>query len=539
MAELDTVKVLVGKLRERLTSGGISSYEEYHTIFLEFLGKPASLEVKSHGEVYTPLSLIQEMLDKLPVEVWLNPSLMWFEPACGLAPFLYCVYHRLMAGLTGVIGDESERRRHILETMLYFNEIQPKNLELMKVLFNAGEYRLNIFEGDGLKVVPSSFRADIIVGNPPYNDGSGNKGKGHTLWTKFVEQSLTNWLTPSGHLLFVTPALWRQFDHPLQNIMKAKQIVSLDIYNEQAGLRTFKCNTRYDVYLIKNEPYTTPTIIKSEDESVVEVDIRRLAFVPNYHYELLLRLTSKSQKVQILHSESSYEVRKNWMSHIKEGDYKYPCVYSINKQNVATYKWSSRTDKGMFGVPKLIFGGGATGFLVDANGDYGLTQWATGIVDEVENLEAIRTCLESKNFQSLKLAMSVSKVEINRKILAQFNNDFWRELSSLELFPLVVIEDKCQAVTTTGKQCTRKKVECDYCTQHSKSGSSSVQLSSAKADNSAGSSSANLDCRRLADSIGKKGYTVDQLKSYARERNLVFKSTATKNVLRELLLASC
>ena len=210
MAEIDTVKVLVTKLRERLTSGGIASYEEYHTIFLEFLGKPASLEVKSHGEVYTPLSLVQEMLDKLPPKVWTNPSLKWFEPACGLAPFLYCVYHRLMTGLQAMIPEEKERRRHILETMLYFNEIQPKNLELVKVLFNSNEYRLNVFEGSffDTDVLPPSFQADIVMGNPPYNaPGTGR----NILWNKFVKEIfIRNYISPNGFLLLLHPPLWRK-----------------------------------------------------------------------------------------------------------------------------------------------------------------------------------------------------------------------------------------------------------------------------------------------------------------------------------------
>jgi hypothetical protein len=35
---------------------------------------------------------------------------------------------------------------------------------------------------------------DLVVGNPPYHDGSGNKGKGHTLWTRFIEVALNKFI---------------------------------------------------------------------------------------------------------------------------------------------------------------------------------------------------------------------------------------------------------------------------------------------------------------------------------------------------------
>jgi hypothetical protein len=81
----------------------------------------------------------------------------------------------------------------------------------------------------------------------------------------------------------------------------------------------------------------------------------------------------------------------------------------------------------MFNIPKVVFGSGATGFIVDKNGDYGMTQWATGIVDDIENLENIVKVLNSDKFKDIILATSVSKCEINRKILKYFKKDFWKE----------------------------------------------------------------------------------------------------------------
>ena len=202
MNELPTVMTLISQLRDDLQEGEITGAERYHEVFMEFVGKPGTTEVKSHGEVYTPLWLVNEMLDKLPVSVWSNPSLKWFEPACGLAPFLYLSYHRLMKGLEVVLPDESERRKHILEHMLYFNEVQEKNIVLVKLLFNADSYRLNIFAGDFFTVVPVDFDPDIVLGNPPYTS-SLKEASTITLYNKFTERCIS-----ARYMLFITPSRW-------------------------------------------------------------------------------------------------------------------------------------------------------------------------------------------------------------------------------------------------------------------------------------------------------------------------------------------
>ncbi|MFO0089665.1 MAG: N-6 DNA methylase [bacterium] len=99
--------------------------------------KPKQTEKKQFGEVFTPPSLVEEMLDKLPIEVWSNPKLKWFDPACGMGNFLIAVYLRLMDGLKVCIPDESERKKHILERQLYMSEINPKNVQVYKFYLKA------------------------------------------------------------------------------------------------------------------------------------------------------------------------------------------------------------------------------------------------------------------------------------------------------------------------------------------------------------------------------------------------------------------
>jgi site-specific DNA-methyltransferase (adenine-specific) len=87
------------------------------------------------GEVFTPLELVEEMLDKLPKDVWSNPLYKWLDPAAGSGAFPICIYYRLMIGLKEEIKNENLRRKHILENMLYMCEIDENNIKILKIIF--------------------------------------------------------------------------------------------------------------------------------------------------------------------------------------------------------------------------------------------------------------------------------------------------------------------------------------------------------------------------------------------------------------------
>jgi len=137
--------------------------------------KPKTIEKKKFGEVFTPMKLVNEMLDKLPKEVWKNKNLKWFDPANGMGNFPIAVYLRLIEGLKEEISDKNKRKKHILENMLYMCELNKKNVLISKQIFDINnDYKLNIYCGDSLKINTNkewklqSF--DIIMGNPPYQE---------------------------------------------------------------------------------------------------------------------------------------------------------------------------------------------------------------------------------------------------------------------------------------------------------------------------------------------------------------------------------
>ena len=74
---------------------------------------------KASGEVFTPRSLIHQMLEKLPNEVWFDPFKTWLEPSAGDGNFLVEIKSRLRQA-------EIEEK-HILDHMIYGIELIDDN----------------------------------------------------------------------------------------------------------------------------------------------------------------------------------------------------------------------------------------------------------------------------------------------------------------------------------------------------------------------------------------------------------------------------
>lgn len=388
--------------------------------------------VKSFGEVFTPDSLISDMLSKLPRNVWKNPNLKWLDNSCGSGNFLVFIKNKLMRTLSDVIEDKEEREKHILENMLYGVELQAKNCLIAKYRLDVDEkYNLNVAQHNALTFEYWNTQFDIIVGNPPYQDASGNKGKGHTLWDKFVVISISQLLKPDGYLVYVHPSVWRQPNHPMLDVIKSKQIVYLEIHDANDGQKTFKASTRYDWYVLKNCKCTKKTSIKGQDGIVVSENLNDWNFIPNAMFDEIKNLISHDgDKINLIYSRSAYGAdKKDKVSRTKDDSFVHPVVYSTKKGDIPVLFYSNTTQFGHFGIPKVILSNGA-GVVIDKTGEYGLTQWAYGIADDAEKLEDIKLYFESSHFDKLKQATQIDSSSFNVKIFQLFKKDFYKDYIS-------------------------------------------------------------------------------------------------------------
>ena len=104
--------------------------------------------------------------------------------------------------------------------------------------------------------------------------------------------------------------------------------------------------------------------------------------------------------------------------------------YTVNYLSQPTFFYSSTNQNGHFGKSKVIWSNGrisSIGNYVDESGEYGLTQFAYAIVDEIENLPNIKIALDSKKFKNLMELCAVGQLTVNHKVVAKFKKDFWKE----------------------------------------------------------------------------------------------------------------
>ena len=235
--------------------------------------KPKQKEKQENGEVFTPMALIFEKLDNLDKHyikehgrsIFTEKDFKWFDPASGMGNFPVAVYLKLMEGLKSQIPNDEERKKHIIENMLYMSELNKKNVFICHQIFNVNnQFKLNLYEGDTLELnivsewgfALNSF--DVILGNPPYNKGGirSHTGKhlgdkNETIWTKFIEKSF-EWLKPDGFLAFINPLSWLKKTHSLHNKMLEKHIVWLKLWDDSQSKGMINADIPISFYVLQN-----------------------------------------------------------------------------------------------------------------------------------------------------------------------------------------------------------------------------------------------------------------------------------------------
>ena len=73
----------------------------------------------SNDEVFTPPSVVNDMLDMLPQELFESPDTTFLDPVCKSGVFLREIAKRLIKGLEDKIPDLQERVDHIFQKQLY------------------------------------------------------------------------------------------------------------------------------------------------------------------------------------------------------------------------------------------------------------------------------------------------------------------------------------------------------------------------------------------------------------------------------------
>jgi hypothetical protein len=412
---------------------------------------PTNDEKKQNAEVPTPVKLVDDMLNTIPVEFWKKPQKV-FEPCCGKGNFVLGIFDRFYKGLEEMYPDEIERCRIIMTECIYYADLTALNVfittEILKCHIQSYswldefDFEFNNYTGDTLELdIEDKDKWNIngfnmICGNPPYNS-SGDTATGNTIWQDFTKKSLNEWLLPNGYLLFVHPPGWRKpntergkFTKMFDLMTRQNQMLYLEIHGIKDGQKVFNCGTRYDWYLIEKTNQYENTIIIDEAGKHNKINLSELSWLPNSNILEINKILAKNddERCPIIQSMSAYEPRKKWMSSVQSQEFKYPCIHSTPKAGIR-YMYSKVNDRGHFGVSKVIFGdSGIYNPVIDMEGKYGMTQHSMAIqVDNLEEATNISKVIESDIFDKIIQSCLYSSYAIDWNIFKEFKKDFWKE----------------------------------------------------------------------------------------------------------------
>ena len=392
--------------------------------FYNIYNNNEQLESKRFGEVYTPEYIVKSMVDKIPDEVWNNKNIKVLDFACGCGIFAFFIYKKLIQYFD---------HDYIISNILYFNDVQEKNINKIKYIFNNPQ---NIYQGNFLEW-NCNVKFNVIIGNPPFQAHNKKRSNGNSIWHKFVDKLLTL-LQDNGYLSLIHPSGWRKpstskckYTYLYEELTQKRQMIYLEMYSSKDGLKNFNCNVLYDIYLIKNTLPIQPTIIADHDKKIVKVNLTKLKFIPNKQIKLIYKLLKcKGDKINIIYSRTIYGSDKAHVVKECNDTYKYPLIHSVRKNDI-NYRYSSVYNIEHFGISKIIVSPlplNVCNFYADIDGKYGMTNAVFGIViKNQEQANKISLALKTKKFLNFKQAFTFHSNAFEFRCFYYFNDGIWNQ----------------------------------------------------------------------------------------------------------------
>lgn len=205
-------------------------------------------------------SLVNEILDQLPKEVWTSDTTRFFDPAIGGGQFVSEVERRLRAAGHTDANIHSrvfgfEHTMFLISTATNMNGL-------------VGNYTKMDYES--FFTLDESMKFDVVLGNPPFQaktEDGDRKDPGSNLWTQFLVKcfSLTK---DNGYLAMISPDAWvtpyseettggRKNGRETRKIFRENQIVWLN-YRE-CGKHFRGVGSAFTAYVIQKSQPVAPT----------------------------------------------------------------------------------------------------------------------------------------------------------------------------------------------------------------------------------------------------------------------------------------
>ena len=310
--------------------------EEMNKLIEKFL-PVKKLEKDKYGEVFTPIPLINQLLNKLPSKVWTNPNLKWLDPTGGVGNFLIIIYGRLFLGLEKWEPNDKKRSQHIIGQMLYMVEINKRNCSICRQIFGP---KLNLICENFLNDFSFSNKTssfDIIIGNPPFQDsvelkdnGQRIQGGKNKLYERIFIKSI-QLLKEGGYLSFIVPDnMFSGNGSDAYKILLKEDTQYIDFNSNLnsffPGIQQTVCFfLLYKNFSTKNDP--KKTVIENSDGQQLSLFLENRPVNPIRNWNLK---TEKLIKKYISNEKNNIVYNRGKNLNLYKGN-KYPIVYSLDK----------------------------------------------------------------------------------------------------------------------------------------------------------------------------------------------------------------
>lgn len=306
-----------------------STFEQLQRYYDDVLNLDKST-YKSSNDEPTPINCVCEMTSKIPSDLWSKPDLSILDPCCGNGNFAIPILFELL---------KYHDKKHIVENILEFNDINESRLNNVRKVFCGDKYNVKITNHDFI-TYNNPKKYDLIVANPPYAkllENGKRASKNHNLIKDFIEKALSL-LKPNGYILFITPDNWMSYAdrNVLIETITRLQIIHLDIHSAKKHFK--KIGSSFTWYIIQNCPFYKDINVTGVWKKTVysgSVVSHQRKYIPLLYNEIVQNILSKTvdntnlKKFDVKTSSDLHKYTKAEFINDYETDlYKYKLIHT-------------------------------------------------------------------------------------------------------------------------------------------------------------------------------------------------------------------
>ena len=365
-----------------------------------------------YGEINTPFNFINKMLSIIPKEYFENKTLKWLDPGSGHGNYSLCLFFILFKSLNKSIPNDEERKKHIIENMIYMVELNKDNIPFLREKF--GE-KGNIIEKNYLEW-ETDLKFDFIIGNPPYNFNGvkkvptktnvNKKEDGKTIWCEFVKKNISL-LKENGIMNILIPSIWMKPDKAgMYDLFSRYDIQKLHTLSSSETNRTFGFHVQTPTcyfLLTKRDNKGKIELYDSMPNKYINFDLRDNIPIPLDFSSIVnkfLKLTNKYGRLNVIKTN----LPKKGVKIIEHPNVKFPfknvktTILNKNKAPELQIRYSNE-ELSFNNQPKIIMGHKMYGFpYIDKEGLYGICARDNYVIinKELKEMELIKEFLSNE-----------------------------------------------------------------------------------------------------------------------------------------------